>query len=222
MHRNFVGTTSLHQAQKFGKVACSIDASMLEEKDKPVDERRTGHRKSFVDARSCLKAIYEHQGHRLLVTLKSFVIESEQTKRTVETLPLAYITLMINHVSGSKLAKSIESAMRSEGSSMVVIDYERMESKVTGSHNMEEKYGEGPFILERSGQSFNIVPPVVEIYHSESEYKTCCRINNKDILDTLENDFENVDRIVEKYFDVMDFDEHLRNTKPQSHREVHR
>ena len=166
MHRNFVGTTTLHQAQKFGKVACSIDASMLEEKDKPVDERRTGHRKSFVDARTCLKAIYEHQNHRLLVTLKSFVIESEQTKRAVETLPLAYITLMINHVNSSKLAKSIEGAMKSEGSSMVIIDYERMESKVAGFHNTEDKYGEGPYVLERSGQSFNIVPPIIEILHS--------------------------------------------------------
>lgn len=89
---------------------------------------------------------------------------------------------------------------------MVIIDYEKMESKVSGSHNMEDKYGEGPFILERSGQSFNIVTPVIEIYHSESEYKTSCRVDNKDILDILESDFENVDRIVEKYFDVMDFD----------------
>ena len=36
LHRNFVGTTTLHQAQKFGKVANTIDTVMQEEKDIPV------------------------------------------------------------------------------------------------------------------------------------------------------------------------------------------
>jgi hypothetical protein len=71
-----VGTSTLHQAQKFGKVAIAIDHVMQEEKDKPNESRKMGHKKTLIDTRTALKSIYEHKGHKLLVTLKSFSIES--------------------------------------------------------------------------------------------------------------------------------------------------
>ena len=113
---------------------------MQEEKDRHSDSRKGPHRKSFVDSRTSIKAIYEYRGHKLLVTLKSFFIESEQTRRVIETLPLAYLKLMIAHVSSNRVARSIESAMHSEGSSMVVIDYEKMEGRVNQLQNNEDKY----------------------------------------------------------------------------------
>ena len=103
----------MHQAQKFGKIANSIDTVMQEEKDMPVEQRHPGQKRSFIDSRTKLKAIYEHRGHRLLFTLSSFIIEDSNTKKVAETLPLAYVKLMVNHVSSSKLVRSIESAMRS-------------------------------------------------------------------------------------------------------------
>jgi hypothetical protein len=78
-----VGTTTLHQAQKFGKIALAIDRVMQDEKDKVVDPKKTGQKKTLVDPRTTLKAIYEHKGHKMLVTLKSFAIESLQTNRII-------------------------------------------------------------------------------------------------------------------------------------------
>jgi len=83
LHRNFVGTTTLHQSQKFGKIALAIDKVMQDEKDKHIEARKISQNKTFVDPRTTLKAIHEHNGHKLLVTLKSFAIESQQTKRIV-------------------------------------------------------------------------------------------------------------------------------------------
>ena len=56
---------------------------MQEEKDKPADSRKSGQRNTFVDTRTALKGIYEFKGCKLLVTLKSFSIESKQTHRII-------------------------------------------------------------------------------------------------------------------------------------------
>jgi len=56
---------------------------MQDEKDKHIEARKISQNKTFVDPRTTLKAIHEHNGHKLLVTLKSFAIESQQTKRIV-------------------------------------------------------------------------------------------------------------------------------------------
>lgn len=84
LHRNFVGTTTRHQAQKFGSLVFSIDQAMEGEKDKPSgDARKGGLKKTFSDQRNALKGIYDYNGHKFLVTLKSFSIESLQTNRVV-------------------------------------------------------------------------------------------------------------------------------------------
>lgn len=54
--------------------------------------------------------------------------------------------------------------------------------------------------------------PVLEIHHSESEYKESTHIENKDILEIIECDFDNADQIVRKYFDLSLLEQHLGKT----------
>ena len=112
-------------------------------------------------------------------------------------------------MNSSKIVKVLEGAMRSEGTNMVVIDYEKMESKVESMHNAEQRYANEEYIFERSGQQFSIILPSVEIYHSESDYRASYNIDNKDILEILECDFDNIDTIMEKYTDFETFEKHL-------------
>ena len=93
-----------------------------------------------------------------------------------------------------------------------------MESKVSGYQNTEDKYDNGPFLLQRGGHEFNIITPLLEIYHSESEYRRSCKIDNRDILEILQSDFDNVDQVVDKYVDFIEFDEHLMKCKSESNR----
>lgn len=72
-----------------------------------------------------MKAIYDYKGHKMLISLKSFTIESLHSHKIIETLPIAYVKLLTSHVSSGKLVKTLEGAMRQEGST-VVIDYERI------------------------------------------------------------------------------------------------
>lgn len=69
-----------------------------------------------------------------MVTLTSFAIESIHTGKTLETLQLPYLKLLVSKVPSSKLVKTIEGAMRQEGST-ITIDYERMDSKIGSSTN---------------------------------------------------------------------------------------
>lgn len=55
-------------------MAQTIDRVMQADKDKVVDPRKTGQNKTFIDPRSTIKAIYQHNGHKFLITLKSFSI----------------------------------------------------------------------------------------------------------------------------------------------------
>lgn len=139
LHRNFVGASTLLQAQKFGKLAVKIDQHMQEERDKPVDHRKTTQRKSFSDNRIAIKAICDLKGAKLLLTLRSFSIESVQSHRTLETLQLPFLRLIVAHVPSNKLVKAVEGSMRQEGAT-VTIDYEKMEGKIGHSTNSETRY----------------------------------------------------------------------------------
>lgn len=156
---------------------------MQEEKDKPLQDHKHT-RGSVVDSRTSLKGIYDFEGHKLLLTLKSFSIESAHTHKILETLQIPFMKLMVSHVPSLKLIKSIEGAMRQEGST-VTIDYEKMESKIGHSPNNEIKYQEGPFTFERSSQPLIINLPHLEIYHAESEFKKVVHLENKDILSII-------------------------------------
>lgn len=201
LHRNFVGASSLLQAQKFGAIAQKIDKRMQEEKDKPQENRRPGQRKSLNDNRTALKGIYDFRGLKLLLTLKSFSIENVQTHRIMETLQLPFIRLLVAHVSSGKLVKAVEGAMRQEGAT-ITIDYERMEAKVGHSTNTEARYQEVPYVFERSGQQLAINLPYIELLHSDSDYRQNVYIENQDILDIIDSDFDNVEQIVHKYYDL--------------------
>ena len=98
---------------------------------------------------------------------------------------------MVRHVPSSQLVKVVENTMRHEGGA-VVVDYTRMESKVINSDNREAKYSEEPYTFERSGHNLTIQLPRLEIYHAESDFKRSLLIDNNDIWDILETDFENV------------------------------
>lgn len=201
LHRNFVGASSLLQTQKFGAIAQKIDKQMQDEKDKPQESRRSGQRKSLNDNRTSIKGIYDFRGLKLLLTLKSFSIENVQTHRVMETLQLPFIRLLVGHVSSGKLVKAVEGAMRQEGAT-ITIDYERMEAKIGHSANSEARYQEVPYIFERSGQQLAINLPYIELLHSDSDYRQNVYIENQDILDIIESDFDNVEQIVHKYFDL--------------------
>lgn len=86
------------------------------------------------DGRVAIKGIFELRGQKFLVTLTSFAIESVQTGKVLETLQLPYLKLLVSKVPSSKLVKTIEGAMRQEGST-ITIDYERMDSKLGSSVN---------------------------------------------------------------------------------------
>jgi hypothetical protein len=124
----------LHQAQKFGQLANKMDRQMQIEKDVPAEGRKGNKRKSLSDGRTAVKGIFELKGQKFLVTLTSFSIESVQTGKILETLQLPYLKLLVSKVPSSKLVKTIEGAMRQEGST-ITIDYERMDSKLGNSVN---------------------------------------------------------------------------------------
>lgn len=95
---------------------------MQKERDRPADHRKTTQRKSFSDNRTAIKAIYDLKGAKLLLTLRSFSIESAQSHRTLETLQLPFLRLLVAHVPSNKLVKAVEGSMRQEGAT-VTIDY---------------------------------------------------------------------------------------------------
>jgi sugar diacid utilization regulator len=99
---------------------------MQGEKDKPDEIRKAGSKKTQSDTRVALKGIYEYKGNKLLVTLKSFSIESLQTNRIVQTLPILYLKLIVAHVNSYKLVKTIESFLKQEGNSMSILEIEKI------------------------------------------------------------------------------------------------
>lgn len=88
-------------------------------------------------------------------------------------------------MSSAKLVKAIDNALRAEGSNMSVIDFEKMEGKVSQWQNAEERYNEGPHLLERNGQQFTINLPCLELYHSESDYRISLGVDNRDIIEMI-------------------------------------
>jgi hypothetical protein len=211
-----VGASTLLQAQKFGNLAVRIDKHMQEERDKPADNRRTTQRKSLNDNRIALKGIFDLHGVKLLLTLRSFAIESVQSHRVLETLQLPFLRLLVTHVPSSKLVKAVEGAMRQEGST-VTIDYEKMDSKIGHSSNTEVRYQEVPYLFERSGQQLAVNLPFLELLHSESEYRQNVYLENKDILDILDSDFDNVEQIFRKYYSVEELEGQLGKTGLERH-----
>lgn len=216
LHRNFVGASSLLQAQKFGAVAQRIDRAMQEEKDRPQEGRRSGQRKSLSDNRTALKGVLDFRGAKLLLTLKSFSIENVQSRRVLETLQLPFVRLLVGHVASGRLVKAVEGAMRQEGAT-ITIDYERMEAKVGHATNSEARYSEAPYVFERSGQQLAINLPCLELLHSDSEYRQTASIDNQDILEIIESDFDNVEQIFHKYFDLEALEEQLGQTGGDRH-----
>jgi phosphoribosyl-AMP cyclohydrolase len=67
-------------------------------------------------------------------------------------------------------------------------------------------------LFEKAGQQLVLNMPTIEIYHSESEYKQTELIDNKDILDVIEADFDNVEAIFSKYFNEKAFQETVGKT----------
>jgi hypothetical protein len=211
LHRNFVGSSTLQQAQKFGGLAARIDRQMQQERDRPADTRRATQRKSLSDNRTAVKAIFDFHGAKLLLTLRSFAIESVQTHRVLENLQLPFLRLLVNHVPSSKLVKAVESSMRQEGATLT-IDYEKMEGKMGHSSNSEAKYQEVPFLFERGGQQLAINLPYLELLHSESEYRQNVYLENSDIIDILDSDFDNVEHILKKYYPLETLEQQLGKT----------
>lgn len=105
----------MHQAQKFGSMAAGINKIMLQEKDKPIyNEKKNALLKKIKDRsdnRNFIKTVYDFNGHKLNVTLKSFSVDSDRSAEG--GLPMPYLRFLINHVNSARLVKIIEPAMRS-------------------------------------------------------------------------------------------------------------
>ena len=88
---------------------------MIQEKDKPIyNEKKNALLKKIKDRsdnRTSIKTIYDFKGSKLHVTLKSFVIESENSNEC--GLPMPYLRFLLNHVNSSRLVKIIEPALKS-------------------------------------------------------------------------------------------------------------
>ena len=114
INKNFGNETSVHQAQKFGKMAAGINKIMLQEKDKPIyNEKKNALLKKIKDRsdnRTSIKTVYDYKGQKLHATLRSFFVESD--KSSEGGLPMPYLRFLINHVNSARLAKIIEPAMR--------------------------------------------------------------------------------------------------------------
>ena len=82
-------------------------------------------------------------GHKLLLTLSSFSIVATDSGKVYETLQIPFLKLMAKHVPSSHLVLAIEGAMKQEGGT-IVVDFLRMETKMSGIENKEMKYDEGP------------------------------------------------------------------------------
>jgi hypothetical protein len=78
INKNFGNETTVHQSQKFGKIAKKIDHIMMQEKDKPTyNEKKNAILKKIKDRsdnRTTIKAVYDFEGEKLHITLKSFTI----------------------------------------------------------------------------------------------------------------------------------------------------
>jgi len=53
--------------------------------------------------------------------------------------------------------------------------------------------------------------------HSETEFKQAVILDNKDIMEIIDSDFDNAETILSKYFDFLTFDEHLGKTGIDPH-----
>ena len=58
------------------------------------------------------------------------------------------------------------------------------------------------YSFERLGQLLHVVLPYLEFSHVESDFNQKLNILNKQILDIVESNFDNVGEIVEKYLDT--------------------
>jgi hypothetical protein len=84
-----------------------------------------------------------------------------------------------------------------------------MEGKIGHNSNSEARYQEVPYLFERSGQQLAVNLPYLELLHSESEYRQNVYLENKDILEILDSDFDNVEQILHKYYSMETLEEQL-------------
>jgi hypothetical protein len=202
MSKNFGNETTVHQSQKFGKIAKRIDRILMQEKDKPIyNEKKNAILKKIKersDNRTTIKAVLDFEGEKLHITLKSFTIESEKSNE--EGLPIPYLRFLIHHVSSVRLVKIIESSIKSEGN-QIVVEFDKIESRASHFSNNEAKYQNIEYYFERMGQLLRISLPYVEFHHAESNFSQRVQLLNKEIIEIVETGFDNLATIVEKYLD---------------------
>lgn len=105
--------------------------------------------------------------------------------------------------------------MRQEGST-VTIDYEKMDAKVGRTDNPEPKYAQLPLEFEMAGQKLALVFPYLEVAHAETGYKQSVGLENKEILESIDSDFDNADKLFAKYFNAQAFEQHLKTAREQA------
>mgnify|MGYP000120832422 CR=1 FL=1 len=62
--------------------------------------------------------------------------------------------------------------------------------------------------------------PTLEVFHSETDYRANYQISNRDIVSILDNDFDNVEEIVEKYVDLNAFEKEVKPSEAEPEKEV--
>jgi hypothetical protein len=101
--------------QKLGPIAKHMNKIMEADKDKPLNDKKSALMKKIRDRsdnRTFLKSVYDLNGEKVFVVLKSFNIETASAHKTMDGLPIPYIKFIVTHVNSSRLAKVIEGAMK--------------------------------------------------------------------------------------------------------------
>ncbi len=80
------------------------------------------------------------------------------------------------------------------------MNYQKLKEKAMAFTNSEQKYQNLGYKFEKIGTQFKINLPYLEFSHIESNFKHTAQLTNKDILDILSQQFDNVHDIVYKYF----------------------
>lgn len=106
--------------------------------------------------------------------------------------------------------------MRQEGTS-ISIEFDKLDSKYSNQVNNETKYQKIEYNFERAGQILTIALPFLEFSHLETGFRQVVSLENKEILDIIEKEFDNLNEIVEKYLDQSKLEHELGKTGVNRH-----
>ena len=83
-----------------------------------------------------------------------------------------------------------------------MVEFDKIESRAGHLSNSESKYQNIDYSFDRLGQQFVVSLPVLEFEHHGANFLQKVNLLNKEILETLDCNFDNIDALVDKYLDT--------------------